>query len=243
MDAYTRAIINGDDVSDWKFKGQIDTMPEEFNQWVRNNRERIANAKTQPYFIRDNQKAVEEILKGKEGDKANENTESKEARYAANRKTYEKLRADTNYKDVAFDEASGGVKATHIEHNFDHLKGHYEKSVQKVGYRNGHAVIFGDEPQNIYKKKSTEGTWDNLSLEIGSAENGTPNNVRNALKHCAKKPDCDVAVIYFPNNYSKGMFEDGLGKFMGLAGTEQFHKFKRIICIHKDAIINEINQP
>ncbi len=65
MDAYTRAIINGDDVSNWKFKGQIDTMPEEFNQWVKDNRERIANAKTQPYFIRDNQKAVEEILKGK----------------------------------------------------------------------------------------------------------------------------------------------------------------------------------
>lgn len=66
MDAYTRAIINGDDVSNWKFKGQIDTMPKEFNQWVKDNRERIANAKSQPYFIRDNQKAVEEILKGKE---------------------------------------------------------------------------------------------------------------------------------------------------------------------------------
>ncbi len=54
MDAYTRAIIAGEDVSNWKFKGQIDKMPEEFNQWMKDNRQRIAKAKTMPYFIRDN---------------------------------------------------------------------------------------------------------------------------------------------------------------------------------------------
>lgn len=54
MDAYTQAILRGEDVSDWKFKGQIDKMPKEFNQWMKDNQQRIANAKTMPYFIKDN---------------------------------------------------------------------------------------------------------------------------------------------------------------------------------------------
>lgn len=54
MDAYTRAIINGEDVSNWKFKGEIDKMPKEFNQWMKDNETRIASAKTMPYFIKDN---------------------------------------------------------------------------------------------------------------------------------------------------------------------------------------------
>lgn len=54
MDAYTRAIINGEDVSNWKFKGQIDKMPKEFNQWMKDNQQRIATAKSMLYFIKDN---------------------------------------------------------------------------------------------------------------------------------------------------------------------------------------------
>ena len=166
-----------------------------------------------------------------------------ESRYAANRKEYERLLADENYQDVAFNEENGGLKATHVGHNFDHLRGIYEKTVQEVGYKSGHSIIFGAEPQNMYRKRSTEGLWDNLFFEIGSAENNTPNNVRNALKHCAKKPNCDVAVIFFPKNYSKGVFEEGFGKFRGLSGTVQFRSFKKIICIYNGEIVNEINQP
>ena len=54
MDAYTRAIINGEDMSNWKFKGEIDKMPKEFDKWMKDNETRIANAKTMPYFIKDN---------------------------------------------------------------------------------------------------------------------------------------------------------------------------------------------
>ena len=56
MDAYTKAIINGEDVSGWKFKGQIDKMPKEFNKWMKDNEARIANATSMPYFIKDNYK-------------------------------------------------------------------------------------------------------------------------------------------------------------------------------------------
>jgi len=81
MDAYTRAIINGEDVSNWKFKGQIDKMPKEFDKWMKDNQERIANAKTMPYFIKDNFKDGDPTKglrwEGKKPDQAAEPTKSK----------------------------------------------------------------------------------------------------------------------------------------------------------------------
>lgn len=54
MDAYTTAIMNGEDVSHWKFTGQVEKMPKEFNKWMKDNQQRIASAKNMPYFIKDN---------------------------------------------------------------------------------------------------------------------------------------------------------------------------------------------
>ena len=54
MDAYTTAIMNGEDVSHWKFTGQVQKMPKEFNKWMKDNQARIENATSMPYFIKDN---------------------------------------------------------------------------------------------------------------------------------------------------------------------------------------------
>ena len=54
MDAYTTAIMNGEDVSHWKFTGQVEKMPKEFNKWMKDNQARIENATSKPYFIKDN---------------------------------------------------------------------------------------------------------------------------------------------------------------------------------------------
>lgn len=54
MDAYTTAIMNGEDVSNWKFTGQVEKMPKEFTKWMKDNQQRIASAKNMPYFIKDN---------------------------------------------------------------------------------------------------------------------------------------------------------------------------------------------
>ena len=53
MDAYTTAIMNGEDVSHWKFTGQVEKMPKEFNKWMKDNQARIENATSMPYFIKD----------------------------------------------------------------------------------------------------------------------------------------------------------------------------------------------
>ena len=54
MDAYTTAIMNGEDVSHWKFTGQVEKMPKEFNKWMKDNQSRIEHATSMPYFIKDN---------------------------------------------------------------------------------------------------------------------------------------------------------------------------------------------
>lgn len=54
MDAYTTALMNGEDVNHWKFTGQVEKMPNEFNKWMKDNQARIENATSMPYFVKDN---------------------------------------------------------------------------------------------------------------------------------------------------------------------------------------------
>lgn len=160
-----------------------------------------------------------------------------------NKAIYDKIIKDKSYKDIQYDERSGGVKATHIEHNIDEKKGWYETTVQDVGFKNGHSVILGAEPQNVYKHKWCEGTWDKLPFEIAGAESATANNIRNALKHCASKPETKIAVLFFPNeNFTHESFLEGLAKYNGLRKTSQYKKFDLIYCIQKDKIV-QIKKP
>lgn len=56
--AYHRAVLNGEDVSDWHFKGEITEPHKGFQKWIGENQERIENAKSLPYWIKDNPKYV-----------------------------------------------------------------------------------------------------------------------------------------------------------------------------------------
>lgn len=59
---YQRRLLAGEDVSQFKFSGVIEETPTKFNDWVKDNADRIKSAKKQPYFIRDNKKVVDKIL-------------------------------------------------------------------------------------------------------------------------------------------------------------------------------------
>ena len=152
---------------------------------------------------------------------------------------YQRLNNDEDYYDVEYKAENGGVKATHVDHNFDENKGWYEEKVQTAGFLNGHSVILGAEYHNIYQHRNYEGLWDGMPFEIAGAESATSNNIRNALKHCAAKPDTRIAVLFFPNdNFTTQAFNDGFAKFFGLKGTSQYKQFDLIYCIHDDQIIH-----
>ena len=56
--AYHRAVLNGEDVSDFHFKGEIGEPHEGFRKWMSENEERIEGARSLPYWMRDNGKYV-----------------------------------------------------------------------------------------------------------------------------------------------------------------------------------------
>lgn len=163
--------------------------------------------------------------------------------YELHRAEYESLCNDPDYTGVRFDPASGGVTAEHIGHNFDSLGGVFERHAQNAALKAGYSVILENEPQNIYGKRSTEGTWDGLQFEVAGATNGKVNNIRNALKHCAHKRTTEIAVIDFPNGgFSLENFNEALKRFNGLEKLHdgQFLKFKKIICIQGEQIIHVV---
>ncbi len=51
---YQDKLVAGEDVSGYKFSGEVTQMPKQFNEWVKANEKRIKSAKSLPYFIRDN---------------------------------------------------------------------------------------------------------------------------------------------------------------------------------------------
>ncbi len=232
-----------DDDEDAKSVNEVENVPQGFVDWVEKNAERIEAAEkrgTVPYFIADNKRVVENILEGGSGTNKNNKDDAEAARIEANRREYERLKADPNYTDVEFNPKNGGLKATHVEHNFDGDKGWYEQHVQITGYKNGHSIILEKEIHTIKNKRNVEGLFDGQSFEIAAAETGIANNIRNALKHCASKPGCKVAVVFFPdeNKVDMSLIRVGLKKYFGLRGDQnQFNDFDHIYFMTSNRII------
>lgn len=64
MAADTRKMLNGEPINGDSVNAVPD-VPQAFKDWVENNKERIEKAKSTPYFIRDNQNIVDNILNPK----------------------------------------------------------------------------------------------------------------------------------------------------------------------------------
>ncbi|MDE6080105.1 MAG: hypothetical protein K2G35_08590, partial [Duncaniella sp.] len=60
--ARQQALIDGEEVPEGGYSGEVTEYPEGFTSWVNDNAERIENATSEPYFIRDNKKIVNNIL-------------------------------------------------------------------------------------------------------------------------------------------------------------------------------------
>lgn len=56
LDDYCSKLEQGTNVSEYQFTGKQTQMPETFTTWMKDNEQRIANAKSMPYFIKDNYK-------------------------------------------------------------------------------------------------------------------------------------------------------------------------------------------
>lgn len=145
-----------------------------------------------------------------------------------------------NYTDVEYNPQTGGLKATHLKHNFDRKTGESERIAQRIGFNNGHKVILGIERHDIKNVKNTEGSWDGKKMEIATATTGTANNLIHAISHCGSKPDVRIAVIHIPVGVPTGNMETAVRRFDGLkkSNPKQWHKFDEILFVieEKDKI-------
>lgn len=60
---YQQAIIEGKDVQEWEFDGEVKDVPKDFKGWVQENEERISRAKSLPYFIKNNREYFKEAVR------------------------------------------------------------------------------------------------------------------------------------------------------------------------------------
>lgn len=157
-----------------------------------------------------------------------------------NKELYRRLKEDKNYGHVKYNRNSGGISASHNEHNFDKIGGAYEMMVMDVGRKTGHAVILEKEGGNIIGQRYTEGTWDGMLCEVAGRETGTVENIKKGLLHCAAKRVTEVAIIVLPNGgYEEDKFARAIRMYRGLEKLHngQFIQFKRIICIQENEIV------
>ena len=59
--ARQQALIDGEEVPEGGYSGEVSEYPEGFTSWVKDNAERIENATRKPYFIRDNPEAIKTL--------------------------------------------------------------------------------------------------------------------------------------------------------------------------------------
>ena len=168
--ARQQALIDGEDTPQGGYSGEVTAMPQGFTDWVRDNADRIATAKSLPYFITDNRAAVEAALRSEKPKRtiAEIAAERHAKRDAAeiqrrwnNNRTYHRLSADPNYRDVEFDYATGGLRATHIRHITHEREkdtkyfaeqlssGQLEKECQEVLFKAGKSCILLEEGKPI----------------------------------------------------------------------------------------------
>jgi hypothetical protein len=230
-------MLAGEDMSNYVSPNAITDVPEAYKQYVREHIDEIVSADLRgklAWHFRDNRKYWENIELSKLVDKA---SIAEDQHIERNRAEYERYKNDSNYKDVEFNEDNGGLRATHIKHTFDKKKGWYEEEAQRIGFNEGHSVILGKEDHTKYKVKNNEGFWDEMAMETAGAETCSSANIRNALKHCAKKPDVQVAVIFLPEEYNLDEIHKGIARYNGLRRTSQWKEFEKIVFIHNGKIM------
>jgi SPP1 gp7 family putative phage head morphogenesis protein len=148
------------------------------------------------------------------------------------RKDYLKLKKDENYKDVAFKEDNGGLKGTHINHQFDKKKGYYEKEVQNILFESGDKVILGDEKTG--NGKHPEGYLNDKIFEIKTIESLTSGSIKRNLELSARK-NIDTVVLYFPQSFNIEILKAGKSRFDEIARKEKL-SLKSILFIHNGKV-------
>lgn len=139
---------------------------------------------------------------------------------------FSEYKKNKNYTDVQLHD-NLGLQATHTQHKFDKILGHYEKEVQDFFAKRGDKFILEKEAND---KKYFEGFLNDQSCEIKSITGNSAATIRKRIAQIAEKK-AEIGIIYFPEKYSKTNLRKALRDYDG--------KMPKLIVLHKDKIIKD----
>lgn len=205
----TEMMLNGED---WRSElerltrgREITSYPDNFKQWVTDNAANIQAARdrgTEPYFIKNNKAVVDELLNGTHVQEEKHVSNPESERIEANRRDYERLKADPDYTDVEFNPENGGLKATHVGHEDHSSKDSkkffekftttdLEKMCQDVLFKNGYSCILANEHvfDNLTGKQLTalDSITNGNYVDIFSITKNGKNTISNGFKRKKKQ--------------------------------------------------------
>ena len=225
--AYHRAVLRGEDVSDFHFSGEVREVPDGMKKWVNENAERIEGARSLPYWMRDNGRYVEraatssqptvKVAGGKNvHDQLYTSSPESKAKIALHNervREYKRLLDDPDYNDVEFNEENAGVKATHKDHKThendnkryfpEQLTGdELELEFQNKAFGLGHSIIFRAEAENV---TDLDMVLDGVKMDLVSVTENSEtfrNQLRRKNKQLAKyntlyEESNDSVCMYF----------------------------------------------
>ena len=179
-------------------------------------------------------------------------------RYEQNKALYHRLKEDSNYTDVEFDEITGGVKATHVGHAhitnekerrfFDGLTGYdLECECQDILFRMGHAAILRDESKEAVKGQalpSLDLEFNGQLVEIRNITEERKDNYGSALEaknrhlkrfNAAHNSQADAVCLYFHDAtfYSEERILNGINYLKGIIRNEKPIRIqiKHVYCV------------
>ncbi len=159
------------------------------------------------------------------------------ARLAPVIEEYERLKKDSEYKDVRIDKKSGGLSAVHVEHNFDPTigkfgipRGDYETLATDALRKAGHKVMLASE-HAANGVKTPDGFIDGILMDIKAVESVGKYTLKNKFASAGSQK-VDTIVLYFHDKemHSVEAVNSGWQQYLNKI-KDGPQTIKRILCI------------
>lgn len=175
--------------------------------------------------------------------KLKESSRAEVRRILDNAEEYQRLKNDKNYTDVEFDWGTGGLKATHKDHNFDKdiglfeiERGQYEKNTREALYEKGYSIILQKEDLHLVGVKQPDGFLNGTLMDIKGVE-GNP--MWSIFRANGQRVETCVLYFHEPSLFSesdvRNKFFNDLPKWMN---EQDFIKNKEIYVKTVVCVIN-----
>jgi len=125
-----------------------------------------------------------------------------------------------NYYDVKFDPKTGGLQATHRDHQFDKNRGKYERAAADVLYKYGMKVVLESE-QAAKGIKTPDGLLNDIVFDIKSVEGDGKNNIKNKFNE-AHGQSARTVVLFFTDEkyFSVDRITEGYKMYKGVVKND-----------------------